>query len=69
MLMLYVTRLHTIMCSESLIDIWQSQTLEALSQKKKKSKAFHRLSLSTFNFLRMNNATALYPEYVKCECL
>ena len=39
------------------------------SMAKKKSKGFHRLCLSTFNFLRMNNTTALHAEHVKCECL
>jgi len=35
MVMFYVTLLHAIMCSEFLIDIWQSQTFETLWQKKK----------------------------------
>jgi hypothetical protein len=35
---------------------------------KKNLKGFHRLSLSTFNCLRMNNTTALQAEHVKCKC-
>jgi hypothetical protein len=33
MSMVYETLLHAIMCSEFLINIWQSQILEALRQK------------------------------------